>query len=82
MALATATGAAVAEPDEAPAKASPTSAAGDETASASESTEEKSATSSAADVEERLKALKQLRERDLISEDAYLAKMKEILQDL
>ena len=33
-------------------------------------------------VEERLKALKQLRERELISEDAYQAKMKEILQDL
>ena len=38
--------------------------------------------SSAADVEERLKALKQLRERGLISEDAYEAKMKDILQDL
>ena len=33
-------------------------------------------------VEERLKALKQLRERELISEDVYQAKMKEILQDL
>jgi len=38
--------------------------------------------SSTTDVEERLKALKRLRERDLISEDVYQAKMKEILQDL
>ncbi len=38
--------------------------------------------SSAENVEERLQALKQLRERELISEDAYQAKMKEILQDL
>ena len=37
---------------------------------------------STAGVEARLKALKQLRERELISEDAYQAKMKEILQDL
>ena len=35
-----------------------------------------------ADVEERLEALKRLLERELISEDAYQAKMKEILQDL
>lgn len=35
-----------------------------------------------ADVEERLKALKRLRERELISEDAYQTKMNEILQDL
>ncbi len=35
-----------------------------------------------ADVEERLEALKRLRERELISEEAYQAKMKEILQDL
>ena len=35
-----------------------------------------------ADVEERLKAIKRLRERELISEDAYQTKMKEILQDL
>jgi hypothetical protein len=33
-------------------------------------------------VEERLEALKRLRERELISEEAYQAKMKEILQDL
>jgi len=38
--------------------------------------------STTADVEERLDALKRLRERELISEDAYQAKMKEILQDL
>ena len=35
-----------------------------------------------ADVEERLEALKRLRDRELISEEAYQAKMKEILQDL
>ncbi len=35
-----------------------------------------------ADRGERLQALKRLRERELISEDAYQAKMKEILQDL
>ncbi|MCH7503533.1 MAG: SHOCT domain-containing protein [Proteobacteria bacterium] len=69
------TGAAV----EAPAKPSTTSTTGNETASR---TGDKSAMSSAADVEERLKALKQLRERGLISEDAYEAKMKDILQDL
>ena len=67
---------------ETPAKPSTASAAGDETASASGSTANKGAMSSAADVEERLKALKQLRERGLISEDAYEAKMKDILQDL
>jgi hypothetical protein len=39
-------------------------------------------TRSTENVEERLKALKQLRERELISEDVYQAKMKEILQDL
>jgi hypothetical protein len=33
-------------------------------------------------VEQRLQALKQLRERELISEEAYQSKMKEILQDL
>ena len=33
-------------------------------------------------MEERLEALKRLRDRDLISEEAYQAKMKEILQDL
>ena len=38
--------------------------------------------SSTSDVEERLADLKRLRELDLISEDAYQAKMKEILQDL
>jgi hypothetical protein len=35
-----------------------------------------------ADVEARLEALKRLRDRELISEEAYQAKMKEILQDL
>ncbi len=35
-----------------------------------------------ADVEERLEKLKRLHERELISEEAYQAKMKEILQDL
>lgn len=35
-----------------------------------------------ADMEERLQALKRLRERELISEDAYQSKMTEILQDL
>ena len=69
------TGAAV----EAPAKPSTMSTTGNESASR---TADKGATSSAADVEERLKALKQLRERGLISEDAYEAKMKDILQDL
>ena len=39
-------------------------------------------TRSTTDVEERLEALKRLREHDLISEEAYQAKMKEILQDL
>jgi len=37
---------------------------------------------STAAVEERLEALKRLRDRELISEEAYQAKMKEILQDL
>lgn len=41
-----------------------------------------SSTQSTADVEERLRSLKRLREQELISEDAYQAKMKEILQDL
>ncbi|MDH3747576.1 MAG: SHOCT domain-containing protein [Gammaproteobacteria bacterium] len=40
------------------------------------------AASSTDDVEQRLEALKRLRERELISEDAYQTKMKEILQDL
>ncbi len=75
LALATATGTAV----EAPAKPSTKSVTGNESASR---TADKGALSSAADVEERLKALKQLRERGLISEDAYEAKMKDILQDL
>lgn len=35
-----------------------------------------------ADVEQRLEALKRLRDRELISEEAYQSKMKEILQDL
>lgn len=35
-----------------------------------------------AGIEERLEALKRLRERNLITEEAYQAKMKEILEDL
>lgn len=39
-------------------------------------------TPAAADIERRLQALKQLRDRELISEQAYQARMKEILQEL
>lgn len=35
-----------------------------------------------ADIEQRLEALKRLRERNLITEEAYQAKMKEILEEL
>lgn len=40
------------------------------------------ATGSTTNVEQRLEALKRLRERELISEEVYQSKMKEILQDL
>ncbi len=59
-----------------------TSAVATETASGGPSEETIAPSSAAENVEERLQALKQLRERELISEDAYQAKMKEILQDL
>ncbi len=64
------------------ATANPSIAPANDNETASGRTEGTSTPSSTADVEERLKALKQLRERELISEDAYQAKMKEILQDL
>lgn len=40
------------------------------------------AASPSADIESRLRALKRLRDKGLISEDAYQAKVKEILEDL
>lgn len=80
LALAT-TGATAAATVEATANTSTAASAnGNETASGR--TEDASTPSLAADLEQRLKALKRLRERDLISENAYQAKMKEILQDL
>jgi len=66
----------------APPKPSTTSAIATETASGGPSEETIAPSSAAENVEERLQALKQLRERGLISEDAYEAKMKDILQDL
>ena len=35
-----------------------------------------------ADLEQRLKTLKELRDKDLISEEAYRAKMQELLSEL
>ena len=67
---------------EAPATPSPPEANSIDTAKEQPEGMGAQSTRSTADVEERLKTLKQLRERELISEDAYQAKMKEILQDL
>ena len=40
------------------------------------------ATKSGADIEQRLKTLKELRDKNLISEEAYRAKMQELLSEL
>ena len=40
------------------------------------------ATKSSADIEQRLQALKELRDKNLISEEAYRAKMQELLSEL
>ena len=40
------------------------------------------ATKSSADIEQRLKTLKELRNKGLISEEAYQAKMQELLSEL
>ena len=69
----------------APAQTAPTSAPAESTITAAGQVEEsinEVLPPSTADIEERLEALKRLRERDLITEEAYQAKMKEILQDL
>ncbi len=90
-AAATATTSPAAKPEPAPPPASPAaaSAAAVVVTEAPESAPAASASGTSAasiepmpDVEERLEALKRLRDRELISEEAYQAKMKEILQDL
>ena len=67
---------------EAPATAAPPAAHSVDTAKEQRERTDAQSTRSAADMEKRLEALKQLRERELISEDVYQSKIKEILQDL
>jgi hypothetical protein len=68
-------GAAVAaDAAKAPAAAAPAAAAG--------SGEGPAATTSSADLEQRLKTLKELRDKNLISEEAYRAKVQELLSEL
>ena len=51
-------------------------------ATAAGSGEGPAATKSGADIEQRLKTLKELRDKNLISEEAYRAKMQELLSEL
>jgi hypothetical protein len=51
-------------------------------ATAAGSGEGPAATQSGADIEQRLKTLKELRDKNLISEEAYRAKMQELLSEL
>jgi hypothetical protein len=66
--------AAASDAAKAPVAAAPAAAAG--------SGEGPAATKSGADLEERLKTLKELRDKNLISEEAYRAKMQELLSEL
>jgi hypothetical protein len=90
-AAATATASPAAKPEPAPPPASPAAASAAAVvvteAPASAPAASASGTSAASiepmpDVEERLETLKRLRDRELISEEAYQSKMKEILQEL
>jgi hypothetical protein len=61
---------------------SPSPAATSPAATAAGSGEGPAATKSGADLEQRLKTLKELRDKNLISEEAYRAKMQELLSEL